>query len=378
MIRARVTSVSRLVGTTAADIDFREKYKAAIVTMQRGGKNLNESLSTVVFEAGDTLILQASEDSPLLCVKPPTDDFYKRIEEEVKSATPKVSRPNSYVNLVNLVKIPNLVRKPSKDNLASNAESTAAPATSPSAQSNISRPSTPADDGDGFYIPGDESSNRDSEAGIEVSPEMVSVSHSRGAWHVNAPNAQSMVCYSVMQKLSDGLEKELILRDLEVNLSGTKDGGNAQPSREFLAAMEVEKNSQLAGQTVAQSGVIKLPGVVLISIERPIEANEVKRSIRFASISAGSSIGDDGDGTLSLRTSEPTYTTIELDQPLQDGDVLWFAGSASAVGDLRKIPGLISFESEEVKKVGIHQSPGRLASGFMTHLDHSLPRSFAR
>ena len=63
--------------------------------------------------------------------------------------------------------------------------------------------------------------------------------------------------------------------------------------------------------------------------------------------------GDDGDGTFSVRTNEPTYTTIDPDQPLEDGDVLWFAGSASAVGDLRKIPGLVSFESDEVKKVRI-------------------------
>jgi di/tricarboxylate transporter len=30
---------------------------------------------------------------------------------------------------------------------------------------------------------------------------------------------------------------------------------------------------------------------------------------------------------------------------------LWFAGSALAVGDLRKVPGLISYESEEVEKI---------------------------
>jgi di/tricarboxylate transporter len=33
------------------------------------------------------------------------------------------------------------------------------------------------------------------------------------------------------------------------------------------------------------------------------------------------------------------------------GDILWFSGSASALGDLRKIPGLRSYESEEVGKI---------------------------
>ena len=119
--------------------------------------------------------------------------------------------------------------------------------------------------------------------------------------------------------------------------------------------MEVEKNSQFSGQTAAQCGLNKLSGVVLISIERPVQipTNERRRSSVLVSIAAGGNAGDDGDGTFSVRTNEPTYTTIDPDQPLEDGDVLWFAGSASAVGDLRKIPGLVSFESDEVKKVRI-------------------------
>jgi hypothetical protein len=151
----------------------------------------------------------------------------------------------------------------------------------------------------------------------------------------------------------------LILRDLEVNLGATRNGSTAQPPREFLAAMEVEKNSQLSGQTAAQSGINKLPGVVLISVERPVPklSDERRRSTILVNIATDSL--DDGDGALSVKTSEPTYTTIEPDQPLQDGDVLWFAGSANAVGDLRKIPGLISYESEEVKKVSHYTTLGK-------------------
>ena len=123
----------------------------------------------------------------------------------------------------------------------------------------------------------------------------------------------------------------------------------------------MEKNSQFAGQTTAQSGIDKLPGVVLISIERPMpmETSLRRRPSVLVSIATGGnpSVGDDGDGTLSVKTNEPVYTTIEPDEPLQDGDVLWFAGSASAVGDLRKIPGLVSFESDEVKKVRMKARP---------------------
>jgi TrkA-C domain len=99
VLRVRVTAVSRLVGKTAADSNFRDTYKAAIVAMQRGGKNVNQALSTAVFQPQDILILQVSDDSPLLRVKPPTEDFYKKLAEE---ANPK---PKSFVILT---KLPNL------------------------------------------------------------------------------------------------------------------------------------------------------------------------------------------------------------------------------------------------------------------------------
>lgn len=116
VIRARVTPVSRLIGRRAADMDFRKTYKAAIVAVQRGGKNINQKLSTVVFEAGDSLIVQASDDSPLLGLKPPTKDFYKKIADEATLTTSKMHRSNSSKSFVNLVKLPSLSRRPSRDN----------------------------------------------------------------------------------------------------------------------------------------------------------------------------------------------------------------------------------------------------------------------
>ena len=125
VVRSRVTPVSRLLGRTAVDVNFREQYKAAIVAAQRGGKNIGQPLSTVVFESGDTLILQASEDSPLLRLKPPTPDFYQRLEVEAAPLSPKMARPPSYKTLVNLVKLPNpLARKPSTNELRSDSQTT--------------------------------------------------------------------------------------------------------------------------------------------------------------------------------------------------------------------------------------------------------------
>ena len=66
VLRARVTKNSRLVGKTVADVQFRDTYKAAILVVQQGGKNVTQSLSSLTFGAGDILILQVSDDCPLL------------------------------------------------------------------------------------------------------------------------------------------------------------------------------------------------------------------------------------------------------------------------------------------------------------------------
>lgn len=66
VIRARVTRNSRLIGQTAVDVKFRENYKAAIVAVQQDGKNATQPLSTLTFGAGDVLVLQVSDDCPLL------------------------------------------------------------------------------------------------------------------------------------------------------------------------------------------------------------------------------------------------------------------------------------------------------------------------
>jgi di/tricarboxylate transporter len=66
VLRARVTKHSRLVGYTAAEAQFRENYKAAIVAVQQGGKNTVKPLSSLKFGVGDILVLQVSDDCPLL------------------------------------------------------------------------------------------------------------------------------------------------------------------------------------------------------------------------------------------------------------------------------------------------------------------------
>ncbi len=95
VIRAIVPKSSCLAGVTASEINFREKYKCAIIAVQRDGKSPSEKLSQTVFAVGDILVLQASDDSPLL-IQPPKD-YYKNI---VGKGIPKTYSNNSLARFV--------------------------------------------------------------------------------------------------------------------------------------------------------------------------------------------------------------------------------------------------------------------------------------
>ncbi len=228
VLRARVRD-GRLVGKTLGNRpDFSERYKAAIVAIQKAdGRVYTQSLSMVIFDVGDLLVLQVKEDSPLR--QSPPEDFYT-----------------------------------SKD----------------SSNSRLSF---------NFH----RNSLADQSSGERVETENVS--------NGNIP----------------------IWNDLEV-LEPCSNGDETQ--REFLTAMKVEKSSRLAGKTVAQAGIDKLPGLFLVSVEHP---------------------STDPD----LTPPVERFTTVPLTNKLSEGDVLWFSGTATSVRNLRKIPGLSLHESDELMKM---------------------------
>ena len=85
VIRAVIPSTSKLIGTTASETNFRQAYKAAIVAVQRGKQSVSNKLSQARFEVGDLVVLQASDDSPLLI--PPPKDFYRNISKGDKKSS---------------------------------------------------------------------------------------------------------------------------------------------------------------------------------------------------------------------------------------------------------------------------------------------------
>ncbi len=112
--------------------------------------------------------------------------------------------------------------------------------------------------------------------------------------------------------------------------------------------MEIAPNSGLVNKTVGALGLDKLPGVFLVSIERPSLEENTTSLVLPKSPGGGHSVSSFDENDLDVA---PTFVTISQDQALQEKDILWFSGTANSIGDLRKIPGLKSYVNEEVKKI---------------------------
>ena len=299
VIRAVVTTSSRLIGSTAANVNFRDTYKSAIVAVQRSGKN---TFTSVTFEAGDVLILQAGDDSPLL-QRPPADDFYEKLENPGS-----LSRKSSIANLVKI----------GGDRSARG--------------------------GGKVVITDDKQDTDDIESGAD-------------GVHISG-----LVVQNLHNQVSNATitESEKAWKDLRVMFTTKGDSPSEVGTyhKEFLTAMEVPPKSSFEKKTIAQLGISKLPGVFLVSIERPV----VKEGDTPASTLRGGTGGGarNVDEHSILDSQSLRYTAISQDDPLQVGDILWFSGSASAVGDLRRIPGLQSSQDDEVQKIDSNVQERRL------------------
>ena len=270
------------------------------------------------FGPGDILVLQASDDSPLL--RRPPQDFYKTKDMGKDSRSSSVA---SFVNLLtrSSVSLDKMAKKQEDDDIQVPRNETIEAAKSNDDSSDA-----------GFFIGGTDLSDDDVEQ-----------------------QEMAAVTITGMESVGNVVDDEIAWKDLQVYFrdeGGDEEGAAA--AREFLTAMEVASHSKLADKTVADIGLDKLPGVFLVSIDRPTsrsaaEKHKSKVAVLAMPSETRSSMG--GSEVASLPTVEPIFVTISPDTPLMEGDVLWFAGSASALGDLRKIPGLISFEKSEVEAI---------------------------
>lgn len=302
VVRAVVTPESRLVNQTATQVAFADTYKAAIIAMQRGNKNFNENLSTVVFKGGDLLILQVSEDSALC--KQPSPSFYSESEEPTIS--PAQSTLSSRLSRL---------KARSFDSVLSPYDGS---------------------------ISGRSSSGESSRNG-RASPDDVEL-----ALPASPRNTLR--------------EDERVWRDLQV-VSLDQLDRERPAEKEFLTSMQIAPESELAGKIPKQIGLTKVHNLALVSIERYVSNDEYRRvelpPIILSQLDniSDTSIPGVSNEEMTEESQSKRVISIDPDKPLQEGDVLWFSGPVSAVVQLRKIPGLVSTESEQVGQLAdsIHE-----------------------
>jgi len=298
VIRCLVTDESRLCGKNLEDVNFRETYKAAIITVQKRDKSTVDDLTEVQFSPKDILVVQADADSPLLIRPPPT--FYAKLDNTTSGGRKffgGIKMSSSFTDLVKL---------------------------------------------SGGKVP-------------EVAEDEISISS------------------------NDSQTKE-VWRDLYV-LFSEKETGNAQESggnsREFLAAVEVSTKSEHIDKTVAQAGLDRQAGLFLVGVERRVSGENKSLRVSLMAIPGGlrtnvlhgngsgprtSVLDGNGSQTGSfIQGNMPTVSRpVFPEERLKEGDVLWFAGSATAIADLRKIPGLVSVEEDELKQINENVHDRRL------------------
>ena len=306
ILKVRVRTNSSLIGQTAIEIGFRDKYKAAIIAVKRGGEDqraANEGkLASVVFEAGDILMLHCLDKCPLLQFKEPAlggakgstatlatqsggdelnankppSDLWGGVEGDSGKSSPAQTRRASVDETSDL-----------SDKTVSQPAIIAPTPSSPSRQkswtSSLSiKTGSGGDLGDGLNdVP-----SRPGTPGNEKSPDP----------------------------------------DLEVlSREGAED---IRAMTDFTCPVRVIPGGAVEGKTLAAAGLRGLPGLFLTAVQK---AGEEKDAVAAPG----------------------------ADYVLTGDDVLWYAGDAAGISSLRRIPGITS-ENKQVDKLKLHKTDRRL------------------
>ena len=302
ILKVRVRTNSSLIGSTAMDVGFRDKYKAAIIAVKRGGEDQRAAtesgkLASVVFEAGDILMLHCLDKCPLLQWKEPSGE-----RESRPTQAPSLGSPSRRRRTVD-ADAPKATRASGDDIIreATTSSALAAPApVSPTRRRAFtSMPGLAA--GKPHAMRGGQTPS-DSLAGehaVDTEP-----AESRpGTPGSNAPDP-----------------------DLEVlSREGAED---IRAMTDFTCPVRVIPGGAVDGKTLAAAGLRGLPGLFLTAVQK---AGQEKDAVAAPG----------------------------ADFVLSPDDVLWFAGDAAGISSLRRIPG-ITAENKQVDKLKLHMTDRRL------------------
>jgi hypothetical protein len=70
----------------------------------------------------------------------------------------------------------------------------------------------------------------------------------------------------------------------------------------------------------------------------------------------------------------PNHLTIVLGPYLKANDVLWYAGNASSIAMIRKIPGLAPYATDQVDKLDVNSQERRLIQAVVAKTGQGLAR----
>ncbi|EEH51451.1 divalent Anion:Na+ symporter family [Micromonas pusilla CCMP1545] len=406
VLRVRVRESSRLVGSTPAEVNFRSAYNAAIVAMQRGGRSPEGKLGTTRLAAGDALVLQVREDSPLLEPAPKdlsTTGEYDSGGEDVAPAAAsggggaggRLSSPFKRVGSSS-AKLSSGggggTPAGSANDLVAKGETPAdsARANPNGALAGMSFQSRRRNPGENYYAPQTTSGISNSNSAATATPTPTPTPTPLGSGAGAKPSTAGMSIRSrpadaasaddVALEIPDGVPAardpatlrarrvRVAHRDLEVIADG---GGGGGDGNEFLIAVRVKPGAKnFIGKTADGAGLRSLPGLFLVSIERKREDGDApKGEAATAATVEPPAQSSSSSSSSAAKTLSPPLTPPSLppasgpgsvdrvdvvdptDDALRADDVLWYAGNAKNIAMIRKVPGLAPYSSDQVSKL---------------------------
>ena len=349
ILKVRVRTNSSLIGSTAMDVGFREKYKAAIIAVKRGGEDqraANEGkLASVVFEAGDILMLHCLDKCPLLQWKEPAlgargsgaalagapaeemlpalwggvaDPAEVETGAESRTTPDPLGSPSRRRRSVDAeAQKSTLAGDEEKKNAGAGREATTSPALLAPTPSSPSRRRAFASASRSMLGLGGSS-----DATISGGDSRESGEHNAPAPagdHFFAPGDPSLSRPGTPGSNSPDPDLEVLSRE------GAED---IRAMTDFTCPVRVIPGGAVEGKTLAAAGLRGLPGLFLTTVQK---AGQEKDAVAAPG----------------------------ADYVLSADDVLWFAGDAAGISSLRRIPG-ITAENQQVDKLKLHKTDRRL------------------
>ena len=354
ILKVRVRTNSSLIGSTAMDVGFREKYKAAIIAVKRGGEDqraANEGkLASVVFEAGDILMLHCLDKCPLLQWKEPALGGARGSGAALAGAPAEDTPPGLWGGVGDAAADVTSPRERGPRATATHES----PLGSPSRR----RRSVDADAASQSTLKDrdDAAQEATTSHGAILAPAPVSPGARRRALASMSARSTSAQSTPQVDALStpggepvvraDATAGEPSLVDADERFAsrpGTPGSNAPDPdlqvlSREgaediramtdFTCPVRVIPGGAVEGKTLAAAGLRGLPGLFLTAVQK---AGQEKDAVAAPG----------------------------ADYVLSADDVLWFAGDAAGISSLRRIPG-ITAENQQVDKLKLHKTDRRL------------------